>query len=158
MSFRELVETLINNWGQILIAISAFAGVILSVYNMINQKKMASKKLNVTFSFGFIVAAGTPSKETLLINISNPTKFTIVVKSVGFLLPDKKMAVILNPESNLCIPCDLEPEKDLTIRHDLNCFKLDLSKGRYSGVIKTRAYCLDAIGRRHISKPLKIKA
>jgi len=87
------------NWSQILTAIVAIYGAILSTIIFTSRRREKQRRLKVNFSNGFLTYAHDLSEAMLFITISNPGNRDVTINVPSISLPDGKPLVFptLNP-------------------------------------------------------------
>jgi hypothetical protein len=144
------------NWSQILTAIVAIYGAILSTMIFTSRRREKQRRLKVNFSNGFLTYAHNLSKAMLFITISNPGNRDVTINVPSISLPDGKPLVFPNPQSNVSFPYKLEEGTECKIWTEIKDLARQLKENWYYGIIRLKAKVEDGSGQIYKSKDWKI--
>jgi hypothetical protein len=141
------------DWTNIIIALVALYGAILSTYTLITQLRRDRFRVRVQISRGiFPLASGN---EMVFLSASNPGQKAVTLDFFGFILPDKQRLLFPNFQSNREFPYELLPGKSCKIWIELTDVVSTLKKYRFTGKVKLRGYYKDQVDNLYKSKPFK---
>jgi hypothetical protein len=132
----------------------ALYGAVLSTYNAYIARKQSRHQITVKTTFGWLTYGPNLSDDMVMVEASNPGHRAITLTSVGFLLPDGRQIVLLGNDGSKPLPHHLS--EGTSIQHWMPRSNLieTLREHRFSGSVKLRAFYNDAVGARHLSKPV----
>jgi len=144
------------DWSQIVTAIVAIYGAILSTVIFTSRRKEKQRRLKVSFSSGFLTYAHDLSEAMLFITISNPGNRDVTVNLPSILLPDRKTVVFPNPQSNVNFPHKLKEGTECKLWTEIKDLAVQLKENGYHDIVKLMAKVEDGTGQIYKSKAWKI--
>lgn len=142
------------DWTNIIIAVVAVYGAVISTYTLITQQKKDRPNLNVKVKWGLIpFTNGDVSEPQLFIEALNRGHTNITLSGQGFILPDNKTIVDPIPKSNVKFPHELKAGKGCSIWMDVIETAYKLKSNGYSGKIDLIGFYRDQIDITYKSKP-----
>lgn len=144
------------DWSQIITAIVAIYGAILSTYIFVINRLDKRRQLSVSWSRGFRTYGPKMSPEMLFITVTNPGDRTVTINTPRIKLPDDSSIVFPIPLSDVNFPHELKEGKNCRIWVEKTILFSDLIKREYSGIIKLVAEVEDGTGKIYKSKKFKI--
>ena len=88
----------------------------------------------------------------VLINAKNTGFRSVVLSTPGFVLPNKREAVIPLPFGDVNLPHELKDGNKCSIWIDPKEIMKALKQEKLAGRVKLKGYFVDALGQRHMSK------
>ena len=138
--------------GEIIVAIVAVYGAIISTITFISRRKEKQRRLEVKLSNGFIMYNYGPGEFMLFIEVLNPGFMDVVINVPSLILPDGKTIVFPNPQSNVNFPFKLQEGMNCKTWTEMKDLAKNLKENGYSGNIKIYAKVEDGAGNIHKSK------
>ena len=140
-------------WPQIITAIVAVYGAIMSTITFIINRKEKIRQISVTFSNGSLVYTSNNRSDLMLfITVANPGNRPVTINVPRIRLPNKRTFVFPNPQSNVNFPHRLEDGADCVIWIDMELLARQLKSSGFKGRIKLIAEVNDATGKIYSSK------
>ena len=142
------------DWIEIIIALVALYGALLSTWNFVQNIRSRKRKLTVQIEKG----RSASGQDIIIMRIKNPPGYaTVTFDSPQFILPNDKIVMIGNPLNGVRFPYELTGGNHCPIIY----LKQDVERGaksfEYSGVIELRAKVVDGADKAYISKtPFKL--
>jgi len=145
------------DFSQIMIAIAAIWGAVLSTYTAIRSFSKEKPKIKVKLSYGFLAYGPDLSPQMLLLEAANVGRWTVTLSSCGLTLPSRitPFMTFIKPQSNKEFPCELSPGKNLLVWMEKSELSENLRSHRFRDTIKIRGVYKDAVGNSYTSKSLK---
>jgi hypothetical protein len=144
------------DWSQILTAIFAIYGAILSTVVFVSRLIEKQRRLKLSFSNGFLTNVYGLSGAMLFISISNPGNRGVTINLPSILLPDRKTLVFPNPQSNVNFPHKLEEGTECKLWTEIKDLAIQLKENGYHDIVKLIAKVEDGTGQIYKSKAWKI--
>ena len=130
----------------------AIWGAGLSTYKVVSDYSKNARKLQVHIVYGLLTQGNIVGPRTISISAQNTGYRDITLSSMGFILPDKKYILIVEPQSNVRFPYTLSEGKECSVWKTQKELAIELKKNGYSGKIKLRGYYRSAVGKIFNSK------
>lgn len=140
------------NWTQIIVAIVAVYGAILSTITFLYNQKEKIRNLNVVFSNGSIINSSDLGDIMLFITVLNSGSKSAIINVPRIILPDRKTIVFPNPQSNIRFPYKLEEGSKCMIWTDMKGLAKQLCANGYKGKIKLMADVEDGTEKKYVTK------
>ena len=140
---KENITLLIAIWGA-----------LLATYKVLSDYLKNVRKLKVQVVYGFITQRRGVGPNVITITAINTGYREITLNSMGFILPDKKIILIIEPQSNVKFPYTLSEGKQCCVWQTQKELAEDLRNNGYSGKIRLRGYYRSATGDTFKSKPI----
>lgn len=141
---KENITLLIAIWGA-----------LLATYKLLSDYRKSIRKLKVEVSYGFFtLREGGVGSTVITITAINAGYREITLNSMGYILPDKKYVVIIEPQGNVRFPYTLSEGKQCNVWQTQKELAEDLRNNGYSGKIRLRGYYRSATGDTFKSKPI----
>jgi len=128
-------------------------GAGLSTYKAVSDYRKNVRRVKVELSYGFISQANILGPMLIILSAANVGNREVILNSMGYLLPDGKRSVTIEPQSDVRFPYALSEGKKCLVWKEQRRFAEELSKHGYSGKIKIRGYYQSATGEMFKSKP-----
>jgi putative transposase len=141
-------------WAQVITAVVAVYGAILSTYNALLRRKERRRLVRVELSMGLLATGPHLSRPMLILRASNPGNRTVTLTGPGVRLPNGAQAFFPVPESNVEFPYDLPEGKSCSVWTEASHFARDLRNHGLSGTVKLVGFYRDATGTAWKSKPM----
>jgi hypothetical protein len=132
----------------------AIWGAVLSTYKIASDYSKNARKLRVYLAYGFYARGNIVGPSTISLSAQNTGNRDITLNSMGFILPDKKFIMIVEPQSNVKFPYTLSEGKECSVWRIQKELAIELKNHGYSGKIELRGYYRSAIGKLYESKPI----
>jgi len=143
-------------WVEIIIALVAVYGAIISTYNLIIHRERTKVRVKIKLSFGFLhYSAGLDSKHSLILEAINIGARPVTISSQGFILPNKRQLICPNPYSNVQFPLELSEGRNCMSWYELKIIADALAQEGFSGIFKLVGFYRDVAANTYMSKPLK---
>lgn len=148
---------LINiSWTNIIIALVALYGAVLSTYTLIMNLQKEKFKINVTIAMGFLTLhSGGTSNAMLFLSASNPQQRVTTLSGQGLILPGRKNLIFPSPQSNVSFPHELAPGKSCQIWIEAREIAKSLKSYGFHGKIKLTGFYRDQLNKVYKSKAYK---
>lgn len=145
-------------WTEIVIALVALYGAIISTCNLLASRAEKIRKVRVALSMGFTACGARTSPTQLMLEAQNVGKRAITLTAVGLVLPRNVRVWFLHPECWLTgsLPHELHEGKNFVSARDLSELVAELAERGYSGRVRVQGIYTDALGTDHRSKPLTL--
>lgn len=140
------------SWTQIVTAIVAVYGAIMSTVTFVVNRRDKKRKLEVKFSNGSLTYGNKLSELMLFINVSNPGNRAVKINVPRIILPDGKTIVFPNPQSDVKFPHLLEEGRKCMVWAEMKYLAKQLKDAGYSGVINLKADVEAETGKRYTSQ------
>lgn len=127
---------------------------LLATYKVLSDYLRNVRKLKVQVAYGFITRRRGAGPTVITITAINTGYREITLNSMGFILPDKKISLIIEPQSNVKFPYTLSEGKQCYVWQTQKELAEDLRDNGYSGKIRLRGYYRSATGDTFKSKPI----
>jgi sRNA-binding regulator protein Hfq len=132
----------------------ALWGAVLSTAKVLYDYSRNICRLKVYLAYGFLTQGNIVGPDTISISAMNIGYRDVTLNSMGFILPDEKYIMIIEPQSNVKFPYTLSEGKECSVSKMQKQLAKELRKHGYSGKIKLRGYYRSAIGTIFKSKPV----
>ena len=129
-------------------------GAVLSTYKVLSDHSKNTRKLKVEVAYGFLSQGNTVSAATISITAINTGFRDITLNSMGFVFPDDRKSIMLEPQGNVAFPHTLTEGNNCLVWKFQRQFASELKKNGYSGKVNVRGYFQDATGKMFTSKPM----
>jgi hypothetical protein len=140
--------------AQIITAIVAAVGLILSSYSLYLRRKDKQPNIRVALKTGWLTFPSPLSEPMLIAEIGNAGEKKITVTSLSF--PFKKsIGIIMQPEGTERMPFELVPGKGATFWTPMRDCAIEFKREGFGGKISLKACFSDAVGNKYCSKGLK---
>ena len=143
-------------WTNVVTAMVAVYGAILSSYTFIQQMKKDRPGLKVKVKWGMLTYQnGNVSDPMIFVNALNQGHTSLTLSGQGLELPNKETMVMPIPKGNVRFPHELDPGKSCQIWFEVKeVAELMKSKG-YLGYTQVVGFYTDEVDRQFKSKPFK---
>ena len=138
-------------WVGIITALVALYGAALSTYTLVRNQREKRRQVRVKLSNGVLTYGPELSPAMLLIEATNPGNRTVILNTMGILLPDGKTVVFPQPESNVTFPHRLEEGNSCLAWTPMKDFAKRLRQTSYSGAVNLVGFYRDQIGNEYKS-------
>lgn len=146
------------NIYQIIIALAAMWGAVLSSYIAIRNFRKDNPRVKVKLSGGFLVFDTHPSSPPMIfLEAANIRTFDITLSSCGLKLPSKKIMYFTEPGGTQELPYELDPRKNFRVLMKKSHIINELKSYNFKGTIKISGFFEDAVGNSYTSKTLNFK-
>ena len=142
MTFKDI--------SDIVVALVAIGGFVLSVYGLYLRRKEKRPYLTARLSSGFLTYGSDLSEPMVMLEVANPGEKSVVVAAVEIDLGGRK-AVFPNIEGTEKIPFDLQSGRSASFWTPIRAFAASLRREGFRGTIKIRARFRDAVGNAYYS-------
>ncbi|MFE4571349.1 hypothetical protein [Paenibacillus chitinolyticus] len=136
------------HWTQILTAIIALYGAVLSTITFYSNKKEKTRQLEVKIYNGFLTYGPELSEAMLFIEIVNKGYKKAVVNVPSLVLPDRKTIIFPNPQANVQFPYSIEEGTNCQVWCEIPELVRTLNQYGYSGKIKLKASVSEQGGKK----------
>jgi len=144
---------------DIITALVALYGAILSTVVAVREWKAKRPKIKVKTSMGFLdLGRGNLSDAMVFVEAANPGQREVTLSSVGFILPLQRKVFLRQPQGSVRIPCELAPESSCQVWIDARELAALLRSNGFSGTLKLVGFYGDQVGRTHKSKAFEVDA
>ncbi len=127
------------NWTDIVLAIVAAYGAILSTITAVLQWRKARPAVAIDVKHG--------PGEKLILNMFNPRHKAVTIESPYLYLPDGRTLPCVNKESDVRFPHTLESEEGRTILFDKKELTQQMRADGYTGAVELTPVVKDQVGR-----------
>ncbi len=137
------------NCTEIIIAVAAAYGALLSTWNFFQNIRGRKRKLTVQ------IKEGRSNSEQDIINlwVKNPPGYaTVSFDSPQFILPNDEVFIIANPLNNVRFPYELAGGNHCPIIYSKQDVISGATNAGYSGITELRAKVLDGADKAYISE------
>ena len=142
--------TIIAIYGAVL---STLLGAI-QAYSFIIGQREKKPRIKVTLVTGLIARGSATSSAMLTFTAANVGRQPVTLTNTpSLLLPDTQKAILLSATSNIQLPYELLPGKNLTFWDDIHQLAQNLKRQGYSGKLDVIGEFGDAVGNKYQSKP-----
>ncbi|MCL5070445.1 MAG: hypothetical protein M1308_06060 [Actinobacteria bacterium] len=143
--------------GEIIIAIVAVYGAVISTITLTSQRREKQRLLDVKLYHGFPYYGPNIGEPMLYIEILNPGLLDVTINIPSLILPDRKTVVFPNPQSNANFPYILKEGTNCKVWTEIKDLAQTLKENGYSGIIKIYAKVEDGAGNTYKSqRPWKL--
>jgi len=132
----------------------ALWGAGLSTYKVISDHRKSVRKLKVNITFGFRIKRRSTGPSVVILSAINMRNRDVTLNSMGFILPDKRYLLIVEPQSNVSFPYTLNEGKECSVWQTQKEFAEELETYGFSGKIKLKGYFKSATGKTYESKKI----
>jgi hypothetical protein len=144
------------DWTNIITAVVALYGAVLSTYMFITQLRKEKFRIKVKITMGFMsFVSGSTSNAMVFLSASNPGQKAVVLSAQGFMLPDKRSMVFPNAQTNVTFPYELLPAKSCQIWIEAREIAETLKSHGFSKKVKLIGFYRDQLDKVYKSKPYK---
>ena len=145
-------------WTEIVIALVALYGAIISTCNLLASRAEKLRKVRVALSMGFTAHGDRTSPAQLILQAQNVGKRTLTLTAVGLVLPGKVRVWFVHPECWLSgsLPHELQEGKSFVSTRELSELVAELAERGYTGRVRVQGFYTDALGTDYRSKPLTL--
>jgi hypothetical protein len=137
--------------ADIVVALAAFGGFLLSLYNFFIQRRAQRPTLTAKVSSGLLTFGPNLSDPMLLMEVANPGDKKVVVSGVEIPLGQKKM-VFPKMHGTKTMPFELHPGENASFWTPLREFAVSLKQEGFRGKVKVRACFRTAVGQNFFSR------
>jgi hypothetical protein len=135
-----------EHWAQIITAIVAVYGAVLSTLNLLNIRKEKKRQLLVKMSYGWLTLPRDLSDTKFLIEVANPGYRPVTIQPPYIRFPHGEKLVMLWPTAEVRFPYELLEGKSCSSWIEEAAVKRSLKEKGYSGKAKLRAEVDDQTG------------
>jgi hypothetical protein len=143
------------NWTDIVVAIAAFWGALLSTVIFIKDLKKGKSKLQVKTATS-LLGLPTGSRWQIRVKAINTGSVTIKLAAIHIAMPDGKNYVQIHSPTSPSLPYDLPPHESYTHFFDEERFRIKAKELGLVGKIKIVPFVTDQMEKDYRSKPFKI--
>lgn len=143
--------------SDVVTAIVAVAGLILSVYNLYASRRDKSPRLISKMSNGFLTSGPEVSSPMLFLEIANAGEKEVKISAVEVAIGKHRVISFGGITGTKNVPFELPPGESVKFWIPLEEFATSLRKQNVYGNIKARACFRDAIGNEYLSKKFPIR-
>jgi len=129
-------------------------GALLSTYKVVSDYRKNFRRIKVVLSSGFHNQGNNVGPSVITSRAVNMGSREVTLNSMGYILPDGKKAIIIEPQSNVIFPHSLSEGKDCYVWKDQRKWAEELRNHGYSGRIKIRGYYGSNTGEIFKSEPI----
>ncbi len=145
------------NWTEIIIAITALYGAVLSTYMFIAEHRRKQRQLSLNLSIGFLTYGPELSEPMLFTTVANPGDKPVTINIPRIRLPRIGESIIppiqeIQEHSDVTFPCELGEGKSCRTWLEIKDLGLALIEHGYSGTVKLLAEVEDGTGKIYKSK------
>jgi len=140
---------------DIIVAVVALYGAVLSTIIAIREWKARSPNIKVNLSMGFYTLGASVSDAQVFLEASNPGEKAVSLSSLGLILPDKTKLAFTEYESHVRFPYEILPESSCKVWMDARRLAQGLRSMGFSGKPKLVGFYGDEVGRIYESKPFE---
>ena len=140
---------------EIITALVAVYGALLSTYIALREWKGRSPNIKVNLSMGFYYLGASVSDAQVSLDASNPGEKAVSLSSLGLILPDKTRVAFMEDESHVTFPYKILPESSCKVWWDARGLAHGLRSMGFSGELKLVGFYGDEVGRTYESKPFE---
>ena len=148
----KVLEWLSEHWAQLVTAIVAVYGAVLSTLNLLNIKKEKRRQLSIKMSKGWLTIPTGLSGDMFIIEVANPGYRPVTIGTPYIKLPDKGSLFFLMPTAEVQFPHELQEGKRCLLWVEEAEVKRSLKGKGYSGKVTLRAEVSDQTGKRYRGK------
>ena len=142
---------------NLIIALVALYGAILSTYNIIRQHRLSVPRVQVELVLGFIAdPVSGVSDSMIFIKAANVGQVPVSLSGHAFRLPDKRQLIIQLPSSSVRFPCELEPGKSCEIWIEMAKLVKEIRGQGFKGTVKISGEYKSETGKLFRSKKMKV--
>jgi hypothetical protein len=141
-----------EHWAQIITAIVAVYGAVLSTLNLLNIRKEKKRQLFVKMSYGWLTLPRGLSDPKLLIEVANPGYRRVTIQPSYIRLPHGEKLVFPWPTAEVRFPHELLEGKSCSLWVEEAEVKRSLKEKGYSGKVKLQAEVYDQTGKNYRAK------
>ncbi|MGA2698240.1 MAG: hypothetical protein ABSE74_01190 [Methanoregula sp.] len=144
---------------QIVIAIVAVAGLVLSIFNFYLQWRDNKPRIKVTITSCFVTTPGIETSPLLLaFTALNIGKIPVKLSSCGVNLPNGKILHLVGKDQYSInqLPFTLMPGEDFIIYREYETIVQNIRSEGFRGIIKIIAFYRDKIDNKYTSKKTDI--
>lgn len=145
-----------ETWTDIVVAIIAFWGAMLSTVTFIKDLRKEKSKIRVKTSCCLLGCTDGSSQRKINVVAMNKGSVSVVLSSVHILMPDGRNYVQIDSPSSPRLPYELLPRQSYSHFFDLDNFKIVAKQRGYLGRIKITPWFSDQLDNKYWSKPCKI--
>jgi len=115
-------------------------GALLATYKVVSDYRKNIRRVKVVLSYGFHSQGNNVGLSVITSRAVNMGSREVTLNSMGYILPDGKKAIIIDPQSNVSFPHSLSEGKDCYVWKEQRKWAEELRIHGYSGKIKIRGY------------------
>lgn len=145
------------NRPDLLIAIAAIYGAILSTINFIVKIIEKKRKIKVTISIVkmYDQKGYSPSPDLIQVQAVNYGNKDVNLDCIGFILPNNGQIIPKIPNSNISFPCRLKSGENCAFWEEAKVFAKKIKDKNFSGDIKIKGFFKDPMNKTYKSKNMK---
>lgn len=153
-----MIEFIKEYWGDILIALVAIYGAILSTVIFIKDQQKDKRRINIRLHSGFLTSDnGELSEPMLFFEIANPGFKKVTINTPSLRLKSGFSLIFPLRNSTVNFPYTLEEGRNITTWYELDKLKDDLiQKLNLHGIIKIKGVISDQVGNEFETKWRKL--
>jgi len=140
---KENITLLLAAWGA-----------LLSTYKVVSDYRTNVRRIKAVLSYGFHSQGNSGGPRVITLRAVNMGRREVTLNSMGFILPDGKKAVIIEPQSSVRFPHALSAGNEYSVWEEQRKWAEDLRKLGYSGSIQIRGFYGSNAGAIFTSEPL----
>ena len=140
------------SWTEILTALVAFYGALLSTAIFIKEQKTKTRQLEVKISNGFLKYGQKLSELMMFVEVFNPGNRAVQVNLPKLILPDNRTLVFPNYQGDVQFPHELQEGKSCKIWIAMKAIGLQLHEAGFKENVKLYAGVSDGTGKEYRSK------
>ena len=134
----------------------ALVALLVSTYALVSSRRDKQRRIKVELSKGFLPTDVDPLKTMLFIQVFNPGHIPVTLQRPGIQLPDKRTWFPSSQPGGPRFLHELRPGQACTVWFPLAVFANQLKGEGFSGKVKLRGFCKDAMGTVHKGKRWKL--
>ncbi len=139
------------NWIELIIAMVATYGALLSTYTLVAARKEKQRRVAVTLTWG-LLGTGPESSLMFFLTASNPGNRAVTLASCHLLLPNGKSLIMPRITGNFSFPHGLEEGKNCMAWFPVEDVIRTLISEGYRQEVSITAVYTDALGTNYMSK------
>jgi|GEM_PF-4578024 len=138
--------------GTLLVAVYAAA---LSTYNLYTSRKEQTPNIEVEISYG-VTSQGPFATKSYLITVMNKGKITIILSSIRVILDKGLVVTLRQPMVEGRLPYELHSQDSFTVDYSMDELNNTLVENQLTYLKEIKAECIDKLGRKYVSKSIRI--
>jgi hypothetical protein len=152
------METTITiSWPDVVVAIVALWGAVLSTVIFIRDLRKEKSKIRVKTSFSFLTFPNSKADPKICVTAMNAGNVPVTLSSVHIAMPNGKNYVQIHSPTSPQLPFELQPRKNYSHFFDEKVFIAKAKESGILGKIKICPYFSDQMDNKYWSKPYKIE-
>lgn len=142
---------------EVVTAVVAVIGLVLSVYNTVQARRDKRPKLKVRAYFGFVGLGPAVSDYKIFFDVGNGWNQTITLISICIPFPDKRSMAFPSLEGTQHMPVALSPGSSTLFWHSSDNLEGQMVKEGIGPHEKFRVMARDALGNEYLSNSVSFK-